>query len=115
MTTLKNKIRDNLHIYNNYELVASGHPMIVYSTAQTMRLSHWIVHVKGRNINKHASFWENGGQSFCCNRENKQQMLQEVMNFVKDLFPDLEMVKSPFGGYVPKCDLDSKKEELKRM
>jgi hypothetical protein len=36
----------------------------------------------------------------------RKQALNDALEFIKKRFPDMEMVKSPFGwGYVPKDDL----------
>jgi hypothetical protein len=99
-------------IYNDFEIIKNGHPSILCCPGDTRGLtsSRWVVSVKGQSFKdrawyEHGSVWKTYGS-----KEGKKARFDEAIALVKRLFPDVELVKSPFGGFVPKDDLDDAME-----
>jgi len=109
------KLRELLNgigIHNNHNLLENGEPQIHYRSPgyRDVTTKAYMVYVKGKSF-KDAPFYDYGCKSFhVWGKDDKKKKLKEAMDFIKSLFPDVELVRSPFGGWIPKKSLDRVKE-----
>ena len=112
----KNDLR-KIGIYNPYELVAFGQPVIDYhrrASGRSVMPSHYSLSIKGKSF-KNQPWHHRGALWFTfTGQERKPKELQKAFAKVKELFPEVEMVKAPWREtWVPKTDLDAAKAKLK--
>ena len=96
----------SIKIYNDWELTATGHPMIHYRGAQRAIPNDLLLSIKGKAF-KDAPWYNNGAKSFCDHRERTEN-LKDALAWIEQNFPSMKMVRSPFGGfsYIPEEDLN---------
>jgi hypothetical protein len=105
-----------IDVFNQHNLTSEGNPLIYYvsDTGRGGAGRHWVLCVKGKGF-KEATFWrQNGNLWFSDFQYSKKEGLQKAIEKVKELFPEIEMVKGPWRDtWVCKKDLDDCKEQVK--
>lgn len=105
-------------IHNLYDMTSKGLPMIHYTVpgSQSVLNSRWLLSIKGKHF-KDAAWYDHGSLSFVVygGVEKRNEGLFKALDSCKELFPDVEMVKSPWPfSYVNKVDLDRVKALIEK-
>jgi hypothetical protein len=115
MSKILDKFRE-MKIFNEYDFLNDGDPMIYYTSQDDWSCSGWMVYVKGKKF-KDSHWNDDGGKKFIVHgRKDKYFVLKQAMCYVKKFFPDVELVKSPFREtYVAKTTLEQRMLELENF
>jgi hypothetical protein len=100
-----------IDIYNIHNMTSKGHPIIYYNSdcgrGGTGR--HWVLSIIGKTF-KNQAWYCHGNLWF------QKEELEKALAKVKELFPDIEMVKGPWRyTWLPKVDLETAKARLKEL
>jgi len=113
VSKLTERLRE-IHIINPHDIVADGDPVVDYEPQASMYGSGWSLWVKGKPF-KDQPWYTHGALKFIVyGRMDKERIKQKALDKCKELFPNIEMVKSPWRDiFVPKTALDRAMERLK--
>ena len=105
---------EKIGIHNPHNLCSNGMPVVYYSEGHSVIGKAWVVAVKGKEF-KDTAWYEHGNKRFSYyGKQGREDSLKEALEFVKQLLPNVEMVKGPWPStYVAKNDMDAAMATLK--
>lgn len=105
-------------IYNSYDIVSKGSPMIFLHIPSTRECTPHAVVLSIRGMRfKNVGWYQDGDKWFSyLGKEERVEAYQKAFEWIKKNFPKMEMVKSPFSrfAYVPKEDLERALEKINK-